>query len=83
MKIQTTIGYGKVTMSEPNIKDIYVIEQNEESGLFYIYSENGYNTYGIVEFSDLSKAVQLVKKIIKNYFIDRGEDNPKGFTKNN
>jgi hypothetical protein len=83
MKIQTTIGYGKVTMSEPNIKDIYVIEQNEESGLFYIYSENGYNTYGIVEISDLSKAVQLVKKIIKNYFIDRGEDNPKGFTKNN
>jgi hypothetical protein len=79
MKIQTKIGYSKITITEPMIADTYQIEQNEENGLFYIYSDNGYNTFGIVEFADLSKAIQYVKQIIKNYFLDRGLENPKGF----
>jgi|688.fasta_scaffold2597495_1 hypothetical protein len=79
MKIQTTIGFGKVTITEPMIEDVYQIEKNEESNQFYIWSENGYNTSGIVEYADLDKAIQQVRKIIKNYFIDRGEETPKGF----
>jgi len=79
MKIQTKIGYGKVTITEPMIDDVYQIEQNEETNKFYIWSENGYNTLGIVEYADLDKAIQHVKKTIKTYFLDRGEENPKGF----
>lgn len=79
MKIQTKIGYNKVTISEPMIQDSYIIETNEESGKFYIWSENGYDTFGIVEYLDLDKAILHVKKVIKNYFLDRGQDNPKGF----
>lgn len=79
MKIQTKIGYNKITISEPMIQDVYIIEVNEESGKFYAWSENGYSTWGFMEFSDLDKAILHVKKVIKNYFIDRGQDNPKGF----
>ena len=79
MKIQTKIGYGKVTITEPMISDIYQIEQNEDTNKFFIWSKNGYNTRGCLEFADLDKAIQSVKKTIKNYFLDRGEDNPKGF----
>tara|TARA_R110000868_G_scaffold263358_1_gene521981 strand:+ start:174 stop:413 length:240 start_codon:yes stop_codon:yes gene_type:complete len=79
MKISTKIGYEKITISEPMISDVYQIEKNDETGKFFICSENGYNSCGIVEYSDLEKAIQHVKKTIKNYFIDRGEDNPKGF----
>ena len=79
MKIQTKIGYNKITISEPMIDDVYTIETNEQTGNFYISSENGYNSYGVVEYSDLDKTIKHVKNIIKNYFIDRCEDNPKGF----
>ena len=79
MKIQTKIGYGKVTITEPMISDTYQIEANEETNKFFIWSENGYNTCGIVEYTDLDKAISNVKKLIKTYFIDRGEENPKGF----
>lgn len=79
MKIQTKIGYGKVTITEPMIADAYHIEINEETSKFYIWSENGYNTMGIVEYLELDKAIQHIKKTIKTYFLDRGEENPKGF----
>jgi homoserine trans-succinylase len=79
MKLQTKINYDRVTITEPMIQDVYVIELNEETNKFYIFSHNGYNSCGIVEFAELDKAIQQVKKIIKNYFIDRGEENPKGF----
>lgn len=61
------------------INDAYQIEQNEETNKFYIWSENGYNTLGLIEYNDLDKAIQHVKKAIKTYFIDRCENNPNGF----
>ena len=79
MKIQTEIGFGKLTITEPMIEDVYQIEKNEVTEKFYISSKNGYDTFGIVEYADLDKAIQHVRKIIKNYFIDRGEEPPKGF----
>jgi cystathionine beta-lyase family protein involved in aluminum resistance len=79
MKIKTKIGYEKITITEPMICDVYTIELNEETEKFFIYSNKGYNTCGIVEYGDLDKAIQHVKKLIKNYFIDRCEDNPSIF----
>lgn len=79
MKISTKIGYEKVTITEPMISDTYHIEENEETKMFFIWSENGYNSCGIVEYKELDKAITHVKRIVKNYFIDRGEDNPIGF----
>ncbi len=79
MKINTIIGNERLIISEPQISDVYIIEQDEVSKLFYIWSENGYNTQGILEFKDLDKAIAKVKSVIKNYFLDRGEENPKGW----
>jgi hypothetical protein len=79
MKIKTKLSNERITISEPMISDVYHIETNEDSGKFFIWSNNGYNSIGIVEFSDLEKAIKDVKLKIKNYFVDRGEGNPKGF----
>lgn len=79
MKIQTTIQFNRVSMTSQFIEDVYNIEKSEDTLRFYVWSENGYNTYGIIEYSELDKAIKHVKNVIKNYFIDRGMDNPKGF----
>ena len=79
MKLQTRISYDRIVITEPKIQDVYVIVKNQETNKFYIFSHNGYNTCAIVEFIELDKAIQQVKKLIKNYFLDRGEENPKDF----
>lgn len=76
MKLITNIGYTNISISEDNIEDVYFIEKTIESEKFYIWSKNGYSTLGILEFYDLEKAIKYVKKLIKNYFIDRANQIP-------
>lgn len=61
------------------IADTYYIEQSEENKKFYITSDNGYNGYEGEGHKDFEKALKIVKGYIKNYFADRGEENPQGF----
>lgn len=83
MKIQTTLQSTRIKISEPMIADTYYIEQADDNKRFYITSDNGYNGYEGDGHETLEKALKIVKGYIKNYFVDRGEENPKGFTKNN
>jgi len=79
MKIIQKITYNGISCTEERIEDTYFVQQSAETGKFFIISENGYNGYGISEFNDIESALKEVKKIIKNYFIDRGENNPKNW----
>ena len=79
MKIQVKIGYDKITISEPMIGDTYFIEQSNENDRFYITSNNGYNGYEGEGHATLERAIKLCRGYIKDYFKDRGEENPKGF----
>lgn len=79
MKTQVNIGYGKIIITEPMIGDSYFIEQSDENDRFYITSNNGYNGYEGEGHATLERAMKLVRGYIKNYFKDRGEENPKGF----
>jgi len=78
MKIQITLQNSSLKISEPMIDDTYFIEQ-DENNRFYIISDNGYNGYEGAGFKNLEQALKHVKYFIKNYFIDKGENNPKGF----
>ena len=78
MKISIKLQTEKIRISEPSISDVYFIEQ-DDNDRFYITSDNGYNGYEGDGYSDLEKAVKQVKLYIKNYFNDRGEENPKGW----
>jgi hypothetical protein len=77
MKIQVQIEAYKIKISEPMISDTYYVL--EENGVFHIESNNGYCTYGTDGEKTIESAIRRVKKMIKNYFIDRCEDNPKGW----
>lgn len=79
MNIQTKIGNGVIVISEPMIQDVYNIEQNEETKMFYIWSENGYYSKNMSEFKTINLAIKRVKVFIKDYFVDRCEENPKGW----
>jgi len=79
MKIQTTLQSTSIKITEPMIADIYYIEQADNNKRFYVTSDNGYNGYEGEGFSELEKAIKNVKGMIKNFFKDRGEENPKGF----
>ena len=78
MKIQTTLGYQEIKMTEAHINDTYCIFQNED-GAFYITSDNGYDNTCTEGHVTLEAAMKHVKNMIKNYFIDRCEPNPKGW----
>lgn len=77
MRTQTTILNGKIRISEPQISDVYFIEEDE--GRFFITSENGYSGYEGEGFQKLEQSIRQVNKFIKMYFINRCEDNPKGW----
>lgn len=79
MELITNILSNRISITEDRIEDVYFISKSIESEKFYIWSDNGYCTLGILEFSDLEKAIKQVKSVIKNYFLDRGETNPKGW----
>jgi hypothetical protein len=79
MNIQTDISYQRVIITEPTIEDVYYIEKNSDTGLFYVYSSNGLNGRDYEEFKELAGAISRVKKSIKHYFIDRCEPTPKGW----
>ena len=79
MKIQTTLQSTRIKITEPFIRDTYYIEQCDESKRFYITSDNGYNGYEGDGHKQLEQAISRVKNMIKNYFSDRGEENPTGF----
>lgn len=79
MKIQTTLQSTRIKITEPSISDIYFIEQDETNNRFYITSDNGYNGYEGEGDLSLVSAINKVNKMIKNYFYDRGEENPKGW----
>jgi len=61
------------------VADVYFIEQADDNGKFYLTSENGYNGYEGEGHTTLEAALKQAKGFIKNYFGDRGEENPKGF----
>ena len=79
MNIQTTIQTDRIAITEARIDDTYYIEQAIDNNRFYVLSKNGYNGYEGDGFAGLDEAIRSVKKTIKNYFVDRCEDNPKGF----
>jgi hypothetical protein len=79
MKIQTTLQSTRIKISEPMVADVYYIEQADDNKRFYVVSENGYNGYEANGHSTLEAALKQAKGLIKNYFADRGEENPKGF----
>lgn len=78
MKIQTTLQSTRIKISEPMISDVYFIEQ-DDNNRFYITSDNGYNGYESDGHKELEQAIKHVKSMIKNYFADRSEPNPKGW----
>ena len=78
MKIKVTLQNERIKISEPQITDVYYIEQGDDKR-FYIVSDNGYNGYEGEGHATLEAAIKLCKNYIKNYFTDRGEENPKGF----
>lgn len=79
MDITVKIEQSRIKIIEPHIWDVYFIEQSEVDGLFYITSQNGYNGYEGKGCKSLESALAKVKGFIKNFFSDRGEDNPEGF----
>lgn len=79
MKISTTLQSTRIKITEPSISDIYFIEQDETNNRFYVTSDNGYNGYEGEGHKELEQAIKNVKSMIKNYFYDRGEENPKGW----
>jgi len=79
MKISTTLQSTRIKITEPSISDIYFIEQDETNNRFYVTSDNGYNGFEGEGFSSLVSAIHNVNKMIKNYFNDRCEENPKGW----
>jgi hypothetical protein len=79
MRIQTTLQSTRIKISEPMVADVYYIEQEDDNKRYYIVSENGYNGYEGNGHATLEEALKNVKSMIKNYFVDRGEENPKGF----
>lgn len=83
MKVQIEILAYKIKVSEPMINDVYFIEQVgvEDNDLdFYIWSQNGYNGYEAgVGYKSLEAAIKHAKSIIKNYFLHRCEEAPKGW----
>lgn len=79
MKIQTTLQSTRVKITEPMIADTYYIEQADDNKRFYVTSDNGYNGYEGEGHEQLEQAIKNVKSMIKNYFADRSEENPKGF----
>jgi hypothetical protein len=80
MKLNIEIGYGFITVKEPNIEDTYYIKGSSELG-FYIQSDNGYDCQGIISHKSIDAAIKHVKKLIADYFIDRCEVEPKGWRK--
>jgi len=78
MKTVIKFQYSKIEITEPKISDVYFIEQADDNK-FYITSTNGYNGYEAEGYIDLEKAIKHVKEMIKMYFIDRCEENPKGW----
>lgn len=68
----------KIKISEPQINDVYFIEQGD-NGRFYITSNNGYNGYEGDGHKDIEQSIKHVKNMIKTYFEDRCEPNPKGW----
>lgn len=79
MKISTRILYRTIEISEPQIDDVYNIEQCEDTKRFYIVSDNGYNGYEGDGHKTLESAIKHCKKMIKDYFVNRCEPNPKGW----
>lgn len=77
MKIQVTLQSTRIKITEPQIADTYYIVQADDNKRFYISSDNGYNGYD--GFDDFEKAFKKVKHFIKNYFVARCEENPKGW----
>lgn len=78
MKIQTTLQGTRVMITEASVADFYFIEQADDNK-FYITSNNGYNGHEGDGFAELEKAIKQVKNFIKNYYNDRGQENPKGW----
>jgi len=77
MKLNVNIHNSTVYIDEPSIEDSYRI--NKDGDTFHIESDNGYSTYEGGGFDSFEKAFKHVKKMITNYFVDRGEDEPKGW----
>ena len=79
MKISTKIEYNRITVSEPQISDVYFIFQFKDESGFFATSDNGYDTRGSIELKTIEGALKHVKSVIKNYFLNRCENNPKGW----
>jgi len=79
MKIQVTLSHNQIRITEPNVDDVYYIDQDKDNGRFFITSYKGYSGYQGKGFKNLEQALKYVKTLIKNYFIDRCEPNPEGF----
>ncbi|KKQ95338.1 MAG: hypothetical protein UT21_C0006G0010 [Candidatus Woesebacteria bacterium GW2011_GWA1_39_11b] len=80
MKIKTELYNSRIKISEPSVADTYYIEQ-ADNNRFHITSENGYSSYETAGYKELEQAIKHAKKMIKNYFLDRGEEPPAGFLK--
>ena len=76
INIKTTIGYGKITIYSDHelIEDRYHVEENEETGKFYIWSDNGYMGKFMDEYKNINSAITHAKKMLQDYFIDRQID---------
>lgn len=79
MTISTTLQSTMIKITEPSISDVYFIEQDETNNRFYVTSDNGYNGWEGDGHKELEQAIKNVKSMIKNYFYDRGEENPNGW----
>ena len=79
MNIQIKLQSTRIKISEPLIDDTYYIEQADCNNRFYITSEKGYDGHDGKGLSSLEGAIKHVKKMIKDHFINRCEDNPEGW----
>lgn len=78
MKLSITLQNEKIKISEPQINDVYFIEQDDNQR-FYITSVNGYNGYEGAGHKSLEQSLSHVKKLVKDHFLNRCEENPKGW----
>lgn len=78
MKLSVKIENCRIRITEPAINDVYYIEQ-ADNDRFYIVSNNGYCGYEGEGYDDITKAIAHVKRMIKDYWVDRCEQAPKGW----
>jgi hypothetical protein len=84
MKLQVEMLNERISITESRIDDVYYIQKYIDDDLFKcpifcISSKRGYSDFECGGSDSFKKAFNHVEYMIKNYFRDRGEDNPKGW----